>query len=68
MTDSIFRGGEDEPRLMVGMVEDITGRKRAEEALKESEEWFRSLIQNSSDIITVIDANGTILYQSPSIE
>ena len=36
--------------------------------LQSSQEHFRALIQNSSDIITVVDAEGTILYQSPSIK
>ncbi len=38
------------------------------EALRRSEERFRSLVQNSSDMITVLDTNGTIRYLSPSIE
>jgi PAS domain S-box-containing protein len=32
--------------------------------LRSSREYFRALIHNSSDIITVVDAEGTILYQS----
>jgi diguanylate cyclase (GGDEF)-like protein/PAS domain S-box-containing protein len=35
---------------------------------RESEERFGSLIQHSSDLITVLDADATVLYQSPSIE
>jgi diguanylate cyclase (GGDEF)-like protein/PAS domain S-box-containing protein len=35
---------------------------------RESEERFGSLIQHASDLITVLDANATVLYQSPSIE
>ncbi|HEY9847795.1 MAG TPA: PAS domain S-box protein, partial [Candidatus Caenarcaniphilales bacterium] len=38
------------------------------EALRQSEARFRSLVQNASDIITVLDAQGTIHYKSPSIE
>jgi PAS domain S-box-containing protein len=35
---------------------------------QESETWFRSLIENSTDIIIVIDNTGNIVYGSPSIE
>ena len=36
------------------------------ETLRRSEAQFRSLVQNSSDMITVVDAEMTITYQSPS--
>lgn len=42
--------------------------KRAETSLRDKEERFRSLIENASDLITVIDREGTFLYQSPSVE
>ena len=35
---------------------------------RQSEARFRSLVQNSSDIVTVIDADTTIRYQTPSVE
>lgn len=47
---------------------DVTERWLAENLVRESEERFRSLVQNASDLITVIDADTTIRYQSPSIE
>ena len=43
-------------------------QREVQEALRSSEERFRSLVQNSSGIITVIDAEGTVLYQSPTME
>lgn len=46
----------------------ITEQKNAVEALSKSEKRFRSLVQNSSDIITILEADGTIRYQSPSVE
>ena len=45
---------------------DITEQKNAEEALRQSELKFRSLIENSSDIITMANAEGNIFYGSPS--
>ena len=45
---------------------DITLRKKAEEIIIASEEKFRSLVHNISDIITIISANGEIQYQSAS--
>jgi PAS domain S-box-containing protein len=52
----------------ISVQRDITERKLTEEALRRSEERFRSLIENALDIITILDANGIIYYESPSIE
>ncbi|HVO42709.1 MAG TPA: PAS domain S-box protein [Aggregatilineales bacterium] len=43
-------------------------KQQAEQALRASEERFRSLIENGSDVIITIDANRRITYVSPSIE
>src|SRR4051794_15009803 len=41
---------------------------RAESALAASERRFRSLVQNSSDLVTILAPDGTILYASDSAE
>ncbi|AFZ00587.1 PAS domain S-box protein [Calothrix sp. PCC 6303] len=52
----------------ISIQRDITGRKQAEQALKQSEERFRSLIENTLDIVKIIDIDGIISYVSPSVE
>ncbi|MGH7739833.1 MAG: PAS domain S-box protein, partial [bacterium] len=46
---------------------DITGRRKAEEDSRRSEERFRSLIEHSNDVISLVDAQGNNLYISPSL-
>jgi len=41
---------------------------RIKSVLQQKEEYFQSMIENSSDVITVIDARGMIVYDSPSVE
>src|SRR5690242_19775147 len=43
-------------------------RIQAAEALRKSEQRFRALIEHCSDIITVLDADGRIQFESPSVE
>jgi PAS domain S-box-containing protein len=47
---------------------DITEKRKAELALKENEERFRTLIEYSFDAILIIDTVGNIQYASPSIQ
>ncbi len=67
-TLSVVREPSGLPGHFVCVVEDITGRKQAAEALRESEARFRSLVQNASDIIMIIELDGTIRYESPTVE
>jgi len=45
---------------------DITERKKAELKVIKSEQYYKNLIKNATDIIMVLDARGTITYTSPS--
>lgn len=50
-----------------GVVEDVTNEKLAKAALKESEEKYRIITENSADVITVSDLSLNTIYISPSI-
>jgi PAS domain S-box-containing protein/putative nucleotidyltransferase with HDIG domain len=62
----IFEGGK--VMRVVTVVHDITARKLAEEALRESEEKHRDLVENINDIIYATDKHGIITYIAPRIE
>jgi diguanylate cyclase (GGDEF)-like protein/PAS domain S-box-containing protein len=58
LTSSLLRGPDGEPASVVGVLEDITDRKKAEEVLQESESRFRQLFENSADLLFVHDRQG----------
>src|SRR5256714_3289509 len=49
-----------------GFSREITSRIEFEQQLQKSEQRFRSLIENSTDLVTLLAKDGTILYMSPS--
>lgn len=51
-----------------GIIEDITDRKKAEDALRESEGKFREIFENVNDEIVYLDQNGTIVDLNDRIE
>ena len=53
---------------IAGIAEDITERTAIEEKRRSSEEWYRSLVENISEIYFVVDKDGIITYCSPNME
>lgn len=63
---SLVRHPDGSPRYLLCQIEDITERKRADEALRTREQRFRALTEHSSDLVSLLDADGTFLYLGPS--
>lgn len=53
---------------IIGVGRDITEQKRAEQALHESEERLQALLQHSSDIVSILDQQGMVMYISPAVQ
>lgn len=66
LTASVIEDDSGQPQFTIGMVENITERKRAEEALRESESELRALIAKMTDVILVLDAQGRYLKIAPT--
>ena len=65
---STFLEIENHPTLLLSIFKDISERKRAEEALRDSEVRYRSLIQSANDAIITTDEKGTILSSNLGAE
>src|ERR671910_2271020 len=65
---SLSHNMENRGRLVLAIIRDVTERKETEKVIKESEERYHSLVQNTSDIITILEADGTVRYISPAVE
>jgi PAS domain S-box-containing protein len=57
-----IRSADGATKYLLGISEDITERKEAEEALRESEELLKSYLENAPDGIYMSDLQGTFLY------
>ncbi len=60
--------GNGEILYYEGTIDDITERKRAEEAILESEERFRAIASTAKDAIIVMDSKGCVSYWNPAAE
>jgi PAS domain S-box-containing protein len=59
---------EARPTMRLGVIEDITERKRAEEALRETNETLGTIIQSSPIAIIALDPDGNVTRWNPAAE
>lgn len=68
-TDTSARAVRDEGGHILfyeGFLQDVTERKQAHEAVRQSEDRFRALIENGRDNISLLDKDGILLWESPA--
>lgn len=63
---SIVKDKEGNPKGIVSIVEDISLRKRLEQALRESEERYRTLVDTASSAIIAVDEAGNVKLFNPA--
>ncbi len=61
----LVRDSEDEPLFWQGVIFDISDRKEAEEALRDSEARFRSVVESVGEGLLITDERDVVLYVNP---
>ncbi|HEX6913100.1 MAG TPA: PAS domain S-box protein, partial [Longimicrobium sp.] len=65
---SLIRAPDGAPSYAIGMVENVTDRREAEEALRLREHEFRSLLEHGRDVISILEPDGDLRFTSPAVE
>lgn len=64
----VERDGAGNPLKATGVIQDVTDRKRIEKALQESEAHYRTLVENSHDLIYTVDLEGNFLFTNAAFQ
>lgn len=62
LSGSLVRDAEGKPLYFIGQVQDITLRKQTEQALQESEERYRTIVEDQTELITRFQPDGTLTF------
>ena len=65
---SFVRDGSGVPTAIMGVTRDISERKKAEEKIAESENKYRNLFENGSDLLCIHDLDGNLLETNISFK
>ncbi|MFQ5743222.1 MAG: PAS domain S-box protein [Acidobacteriota bacterium] len=68
--DAVYGRRDDRGKVIAyhGILVDVTEEKRAEEALRETEEKYRAIFENAQDVVYQTDIDGHITAISPAVE
>lgn len=61
----IYQENSSEPYVLISELTDITDRKLAEQKIQEDEHLYNLITQNTPDMISFGDPDGTLHYVSP---
>jgi two-component system, sensor histidine kinase and response regulator len=59
---ALIYDASEKPLYFISQIQDITSRKHSEEVIRESEEKYRDLFENASDLILSITPDGKFIY------
>jgi PAS domain S-box-containing protein len=62
------RDDEYRPIFLQGFLVDVTDRRASDDALRESEELHRLVVEGSRDLITLLDPSARVRYASPAVQ
>jgi PAS domain S-box-containing protein len=65
---SVIKDKNGIPESILGVSRNISKRKEIEATLKESEERYRNLVENTQDAITIVDFKGRVLFANKASE
>ncbi len=61
----VKRDADGRIHSLAGSLQDVTEQRQAEEALRQSEQRFRSFVENANDIVYAVTPEGIFTYVSP---
>ncbi|MEN6475236.1 MAG: PAS domain S-box protein, partial [Syntrophaceae bacterium] len=63
---SVVSNRDNKPIALLSIIHDITRRKQMEDAVRNSEERFRTLVEHMQDSLIILDFSGRILFANPA--